>query len=429
MTSPSSSEPSTVLRARLVLPISGPPIDNGAVVVGEGLVQAAGRWRDLSGVRRERVIDLGEVVLLPGLVNAHCHLDYTDMAGMLPPLKSFPEWIKSILALKAAWTYSDFAQSWVRGAQMLVQTGTTSVADIEAVPELLPEAWEATPLRVHSFLEMTGVRSRQAPEAIMEEMTAKAASLPVGRCRVGLSPHAPYSTTPALLRLCASAITQRPWRLAMHVAESPAEFKMFTEACGPMFDWLRRSDRDMSDCGLGSPVAHLERCGLLTDRLMAVHVNHLAPGDKELLSLRRVSVVHCPRSHRYFNHQRFPLDALAQAGVNLCLGTDSLATVLKGPRDQVELNLFAEMQALTRSDPGLAPETIIQMATVNGARALGRAGELGQLSPGAAADLVALDCAPKLREVGEAVVHWPGQVRASMIGGRWIVPPPDLPAL
>jgi cytosine/adenosine deaminase-related metal-dependent hydrolase len=412
----------------LVLPISQPPIENGAVVVGGGLVQAAGRWRDLGGARREHVIDLGEVVLLPGLVNAHCHLDYTDMAGLLPPLKSFPDWIKSILALKAGWTYSDFAQSWVRGAQMLARTGTTSVADIEAAPELLPEVWEATPLRVHSFLEMTGVRSRRAPEAVMEETTAKAASLPMGRCRAGLSPHAPYSTTPALLRLCAAASAQQPWRLAMHVAESPEEFKMFTEACGPMFDWLRRNDRDMSDCGLGSPVAHLERCSILTDHLIAVHVNHLAPGDKELLSRRRVHVVHCPRSHRYFNHQRFPLDALAQAGVNLCLGTDSLATVLKGPRDQVELNLFAEMQALTRSDPGLAPEKIMQMATVNGARALGRPGELGELSAGSAADLIALDCAPTLREVWEAVVHCPGQVRASMIGGQWTVAPPELPA-
>ena len=99
---------------------------------------------------------------MPGLVNAHCHLDYTDMAGQPAP-KQFPDWIKGLLARKAAASYADYAQAWLRGAAMLLRTGVTTVGDIEAVPELLPDVWSSTPLRVGSFLEMTCVRSRRDP--------------------------------------------------------------------------------------------------------------------------------------------------------------------------------------------------------------------------------------------------------------------------
>src|SRR5581483_11209002 len=150
-----------ILRARTVLPITAPPIENGAVVVSGNQIDAVGKWTDLkSDFSSEEIFNLGEVVLLPGLVNAHCHLDYTDMAGQLPPPKTFLDWIPQMLAAKAAWSYTDYARSWLNGAKMLLQTGTTTVADIEAVPELLPEMWNATPLRVFSFLEMTGVRSK-----------------------------------------------------------------------------------------------------------------------------------------------------------------------------------------------------------------------------------------------------------------------------
>jgi cytosine/adenosine deaminase-related metal-dependent hydrolase len=107
----------------------------------------------------ENVLDLGEVVLLPGLVNAHCHLDYTDMAGqLLAAARPSPTGFRSSWAPRSAWDFSEYARSWLNGAQMLLRTGTTTVADIEAMPDLLPEVWDAAPLRVFSFLEMTGIR-------------------------------------------------------------------------------------------------------------------------------------------------------------------------------------------------------------------------------------------------------------------------------
>src|SRR5687768_12937993 len=197
-----------LLRARIVWPVSQAPFENGAVFVRNGVVQDVGPWNDLS--RRwagESVEDLGEVALMPGLVNAHCHLDYTSMAGMIPAPSSslnFPDWIKSMLSLKAHWSYTEFAASWVKGAKQLLESGCTTVFDIEAVPELLPEAWDATPLRVVSFLEMTGVRSGHQPERILSDATKE-----IGRwgahpqCKPALSPHALYSTPPELLKLVA----------------------------------------------------------------------------------------------------------------------------------------------------------------------------------------------------------------------------------
>ncbi|MBU6401671.1 MAG: amidohydrolase family protein [Verrucomicrobia bacterium] len=409
-----------IVRARVVLPVARPPIEDGAVVVHNGCLAFVGRWTECPREARARVTDLGEVTLLPGLVNAHCHLDYTDMAGQIAPTASFTDWIKSITTLKAQWGYSEFARSWLNGARMLAKSGVTTVADIEAVPELLPEVWTATPLRVISFLEMTGVKSRRAPRQILTEAVRRIDALAPGRGALGLSPHAPYSTTPELLRLSAEIARQRRWRLTTHVAESAQEYEMFTAGRGEMFDWLRRNARDMSDCGRGSPVQHLERQGFLGDNLLAVHVNRLAPGDATLLGRRGVHIAHCPRSHEYFRHPAFPLTELTAAGVNVCLGTDSLVTVRQGRGQRVALDLLAEMRTLAAREPGLAPETILRMATVNGARALGLERRVGELSVGAWADLIAVPAPRHVPSGVEAAVLEAGPVMASMIDGQWV---------
>ncbi len=412
-----------IIRARTLLPVSQPPIENGAVVVSGNRIRAVGSWPDLRPHANEKVLDLGEVVLLPGLVNAHCHLDYTDMAGMLPPPKTFTDWIPLILAAKSGWGYSDYVRSWLNGAHMLARTGTTTVADIETVPDLLPEVWDATPLRVFSFLEMTGIRARRDPEEVLLAAVGKMDSLSHPRCSASLSPHAPYSTPPALLELSAQVAHERARRLCVHVAESAQEFEMFMRARGQMFDWLRRNERDMSDCGLGSPVKHLARNKTLGENLLAIHVNCLARGDAALLGEHRVHVVHCPRSHDYFRHPPFLRKRLANAGVNLCLGTDSLATVRKTRKQNPELSMFDEMRELAANDPKLPPAEILRMATVNGARALGRAGQIGELSENALADLIAIPASAKTSDTCEAVLAHDGPVSASMIDGDWVIPP------
>jgi cytosine/adenosine deaminase-related metal-dependent hydrolase len=411
-----------LLRARLVLPVSRPPIANGAVLVKDGRIEFAGPWPEAARLTNAPPHDLGEAILLPGLINAHCHLDYTAMANLIPPPRQFTDWIKSIVALKGTWSTAEYADSWKAGAAMLLRQGVTTVADIEAAPQLLPALWQATPLRVLSFRELIGFKNPAAASATVEAAASEWDALPAASQRVGLSPHAPYTTCAELLRAAATAARRRGWRLTTHLAESEAEYDMFTARAGPLHDWLK-PQRDMADCGLGSPVQHLERCGYLGPDLLAVHCNYLWQGDPALLARHRVSVVHCPRSHAYFGHRRFPYETLVRAGVNVCLGTDSLASVTAPSGQPVELDLFAEMRAFAARAGDGPPDTILNLATVNGARALGRAGELGELSQGALADLIAVPFAGRVAGACEAVVHHSGPVAASMIGGQWAIPP------
>ena len=412
-----------ILRAKIVLPVTAPPIEDGAVFIDGHKIRSVTPWKELRPHLREKTIDLGDVILLPGLVNPHCHLDYTDMAGELSPPKLFTDWIASITAAKAAWSYSDYARSWLRGAHQLLKSGTTTVGDTECMPDLLPEVWDATPLRIFSFLEMTGIRSRRPPKEILHEAVETLATLRHPRHRAALSPHAPYSTLPELLRLTARLAQKRKWRVSIHVAESAQEFDMFQHAQGEMHDWLKRNGRDNSDCGHGSPVAHLARNRLLGENVLAIHVNFLARGDATLLAKNRTHVIHCPRSHDYFKHPKFERERLANAGVNLCLATDSLATVRKNGKPKPELDMFAEMRALADQDASISPEEILRMATINGARALGLAGKIGEISADASADLIAIPFSGKPTRLNEAVLAHVGNVTASLIEGRWAIPP------
>ncbi|HUA38659.1 MAG TPA: amidohydrolase family protein [Candidatus Sulfopaludibacter sp.] len=412
-----------ILRARTILPVTRLPIENGAVFVAGNRIRRIGSWSDLKSETDEDIYDLGDMILLPGLVNAHCHLDYTDMAGELPPPKTFTDWIPLITVAKTAWSYSDYARSWLRGARMLARNGTTTVADIETMPDLLPEVWDTTPLRVFSFLEMTGIRARREPKEILQEALAKIDSLSHARSSAFLSPHAPYSTLPELLRHSARIARQRRWPLCTHVAESEQEFEMFTRAGGMMYEWLKRNFRDLSDCGLGSPVEHLARNKMLGKNLIAIHANVLGRGDAALLGKHGVNVVHCPRSHAYFRHPPFRRERLTNAGANLCLGTDSLATVRMVGKQKPELNMFEEMRALADADKSISPAEVLRMATVNGARALGRRRQIGELHPGAFADLIAIHASGTNADVVEAVLAHDGPVPASMIDGRWVIRP------
>lgn len=412
------------LRARVILPVSQPAIEDGAVFISRGRIAAVGRWRDLRAKAPAQVRDLGEAILLPGLVNAHCHLDYTDMAGAIPPPKTFLDWIEGIVALKSSWGYTEFAQSWLNGARQLLRSGCTTVADIEAVPELLPEVWAATPLRVLSCLELLSVRRRQRPVTLVRQAVQKIRSLPPGRSSAALSPHALYTTNPELLKLARRISRHARWPLTMHVAESESEFEMVRHGRGAMFNWLRKNGRDMSDCGARSPVQQLAFLKLLDARFLAVHVNHLAPGDADLLARANAHVVHCPRSHAYFRHAPFPFGELHDAGVNLCLGTDSLASIGKVGRRKPELDLFAELRAFALTQPGLAPEEFLDLVTRNAATALGQRGQVGELTRRAHADLLVLrsDAPPALAT--EAVVHTAPEISGVMIGGDWAIEPP-----
>jgi cytosine/adenosine deaminase-related metal-dependent hydrolase len=179
----------------------------------------------------------------------------------------------------------------------------------------------------------------------------------------------------------------------------------------------------MSDCGLGTPIQHLERCGLLGENLLAAHVNYLGRGDAALLAKRGVHVVHCPRSHFYFRHDQHSLKQLRKAGVNICLGTDSLASVYRSRGQTVELNLFEEMALFAANQPELSPRDVLRTVTINAARALGLSGMVGELTSGAWADLITIPFHGGVKNVYDAILNHRGGVTASMIGGEWAIPP------
>ena len=412
-----------ILRARCILPLCEPPIENGALVLNDGRIKWLGRWRECAAPDHA-VLDLGEVALLPGLINAHAHLDYTSMAGQIPPPRHFPDWIKTILSFKAHWSCSEFAESWIKGARMLLESGVTTVADIESAPELIPQVWAATPLRVISFLEMTGVKSQRPAREILSETLEIINALPkLPGKEAALSPHSLYSTLPDLARSSAVTAEERSLLLSSHLAESISEFEMFRDARGPFHDWLK-GQRKMDDCGRSSPIQLASEYRMLSPRFLAIHANYLAPGDDELLARSGASVVHCPASHDYFGHDPFPFAQLQKAGVNLCLGTDSLASSRKIAGKNPELNLWNEMRAFARIHPGVSPKEILSMTTINAAKALLKAGQIGQFREGFAADAVALAYAGP---VSAARLHeellYSGIVRQVIIAGAIVRSP------
>jgi cytosine/adenosine deaminase-related metal-dependent hydrolase len=410
-----------ILQAGIVVPVRRPPIENGAVRIQDGRITEVGDRSQIVPHLGEHITDLGDQVLMPGLVNSHCHLDYTHMAGMIPPCKGFADWIKSINAIKSSWSDAHFQDSWIDGAHQLLQSGTTTVANVESVHALLPAIRFKTPLRIISFFEVIGIRKERRPEELLEPILSLAdACRQAGHVQLGLSPHALYSTTPALLAQCQKTARERNWRLMIHLAESADEAAMFENSEGPLFDWLR-AQRDMSELRNISPVQMAGQAGLLNSEFLAIHANYLAPGDVELLARSLTSVVHCPRSHAYFRHTPFLHESLRKAGVNICLGTDSMATVIK-ERDWVPtLDMFAESRAFA-AYAGLVPaSSILAMVTLNPARALGLEGLAGEISPGSWADLVALPCTSSAAEAEEEIVNFSGKPSGVMISGQWVV--------
>lgn len=402
-----------LIRARTVLPITREPIDDGAVLISSGSIEEVGKFRALAKSHAgASVTDWGETILMPGLVNAHCHLDYTAMAGQIARPKSFPDWIKAILALKAQWSYSEYAESWLAGARQLVESGTTTVADIEAVPELLPEVWTATPLRVISLLEMTGVRAGGQPLRILNEALARIGKLPKSELNsAGLSPHALYSTPPELLRLTGQKLRRSRVVCAIHAGESVEEWEMYKNASGPLYDWLK-TQRPMDDCGGRSPIEQLRSLRLLNPQLLVVHANYLGPKDPDLLMEAGASVVHCPRSHAYFKHAPFEFEKLRKKRVNIALGTDSLASVIKKRGKQFpELNMWEELQLFGKSHPELSPAELLPLVTINGGLALNKS--VGAIAAGFHADLIAVEAATEEQLLDGRVF-----VRQRMIGGR-----------
>ena len=389
-----------IVRARTVVTMDGPPIENGAVAVSGNRIVDVGRFDDIKTRNAGNTLDLGEQVLLPGLINAHCHLDYTCLRGKIPPQKSFTEWICAINAEKATLAPKDYIASINEGFAEAKRFGTTTIANLTVFPELIPQI--QPPVRTCWFAELIDIR---APERANELVDSAIESL--GRARsqgapLGLAPHALFTASKDLFRRCEEIAQREHILLTTHLAESREEMEMFRAASGPLYEFIKSIGRPMDDCGSKTPLElflDLIGSGGSPNRPRAIevnrpyvswivaHLNELTESDFELLerSNSKFHVVHCPRSHNYFGHSPFAFDRLRSFGFNICLGTDSLAS-------NESLSLFAEMRAFQKEFPSVSAEEIFQMVTVNPARALRYENALGQIRPGFGADLIAVPC-------------------------------------
>lgn len=385
-----------ILRARLVVPMRRPPIEDGAVRVEGSTIMQVGSFKEMTGANEMQ--DLGDVVLLPGLINAHCHLDYTGLRHALKYRGSFTGWIRSINAMKRQQEPADYARAVIKGRRELLRHGTTSVLNLEAFPELLP-GLASSPLKVWWCYEMLDLRRRETTGELIDgalRLLEPAEEEPGG---YGLSPHAPFTASKALYQMTMEFHQAHPdCQLTTHLAESVEELEMFRDGSGEMHDFLASLGRDMSDCGGTTPVQWFAKAGLLRKDVpwIIAHLNEWTEADRPWLEAAPGHVVHCPGTHAYFQRTSFRHAELRGMGWNICLGTDSLAS-------NERLDLFREMRIFRNENPPVDPETVLEMVTLNPARAMGQAGRLGQLSPGAAADLIAVPVAPGLPEVYEEI--------------------------
>ena len=192
---------------------------------------------------------------------------------------------------------------------------------------------------------------------------------------------------------------------------------MFTDSGGALFDSMRALGRPSSDCGLGTPVEHVSRSQGLAKRTVVIHANQLGESDYGLLAKPGVSVVHCPGSHAWFGNERFEYERLAKAGVNICLGSDSLASS-GGNGSAQGLTMFNEMKRFSNQYPEVSSDEIIGMATWNGAAALGLRDVLGQLIEGAFANLAIIPLTNPLADVSDLIVNHAGPVGSLRIAGK-----------
>ena len=403
-----------ILRARFLLPIEGPPIENGAVAIEGNRIVALGGAAEIAASHPGEVTDLGEVVLLPGLINAHCHLDYSMMRHAIDPPKSFTAWVKRINALKRSLADDDYLHAIRKGFAESKKWGTTTIGNIESFPELMLRL-PPSPLRTWWFHEMIDIRHRLPTERAL----AGALSFFAARTRpldfFGLSPHAPYTASATLYRLARECAGQLAMPLTTHVAESREELLMFRDKTGPLFEFLDGLQRPMADCGGHSPFSYLWRSGAIDASWILVHMNELVDEDFEILtSLPRGDgphLVHCPGSHRYFQHTPFQYRRLHDLGVNICVGTDSLASTSS-------LSLLEEVRGLQKTNPWLTPEQLLRTVTVNPARALRYGGALGKIAPGALADLIAIPSTGSVATLHEEIISYTRPVPWMMIDGN-----------
>ncbi len=358
------------LTARWVYPASGPPLERGVVTVrGDRIaaVEANGAWT--------ADVDLGNVALIPGLVNPHTHLDLSGARGLIPPTDPdhFTDWLRGVIAYRRSRTPEQTRTDVAAGLAECLATGTTLIGDIAAEGQ----TWDvlaAAPTRALVFWELLGLSLQRFGGEFHRSFLGIESKQNTGTCVWGRSPHAPYSVHRRGYGLTFSG----PGVYTTHIAESVAEVELIMHREGPFVSFLQS-------------VGAWEADGLVKDYhfvsdvdpealILLAHCNHLP--HNVLLSPKH-TLVYCPRTHAAFGHPPHPFRDFLARGVRVALGTDSLAS-------NPDLDVLAEARFVRAHYPDFPGDTLLKMVTLSGAEALGWADETGSIEPGKSADLVAV---------------------------------------
>jgi len=402
--------PLAVHRAKWVVPVSAPVVEDGAVAVAGGRIVAVGKAADLCRRFPGPVIDHGEGAILPALVNAHVHLEFSALHGRIPPTDNLGAWLEAALAGYAELTPEEISQGIALGLAELRRAGTILAAEVSNTGQSLP-ALADSGLEFHYFYECLGFHLWQQ-RPLEEDFPIFGTAPPLSGANFSAAAHAPYSTSAALFRRVQNwnARYRRP--SAVHLAESQEEGRFLRDGNGFFRELLIKRGRwpDHYRPPGCSPTAYLDRLGYLGPDTLAAHGIWLDPEDLSSLARRQTWVVLCPRSNR-FTGAGFPdLPALHRAGVRLALGTDSLA-------GNADFNLFKELLCLKERYPHFPIPQLLALATSNGAQALNRTEDLGSLTPGKWAALLFVP-------VKAPNDFWPALLQAGADGHiTWISPP------
>lgn len=349
-----------------------------------------------------REVDLGDVAIMPGLVNAHTHLELSYLRGQVPAGTSFVAWIRAVMAARRQ--YPDPAAATLldgidQGIAEALRSGTALVGDISNTLVTFDRI-ARSPLAGVVFHELIGFRAPDAEAVVARAMQQVASLRQTDRLRVTLAAHAPYSVAPLMLQAIRAALDHDPSApYSVHLSESAEEVEFIRTGAGPwreLLDSLGVWDAAWTAPGV-SPVQYLEQNGFLTGRLIAVHGVQMTRADLGRLAARRTTLVTCPRSNLLTGAGTPPIESFYASGVRVAVGTDSLAST-------PDLNLFAELAALRRLAPGVPAATLLDSATRQGARALGFAADYGTLESGKAARLLAVAVPPGIDDVEEYLV-------------------------
>lgn len=399
-------------RARWLYSGDGPPLENGTIEITNGVITRILPHGDCD-------VDLGAVAILPGLINAHTHLEFSSRKQPLAPLHDFPNWIRSVIQYRQK--NPDCSAAAVRsGLLESSQAGVTTIGEI-ATTDWRDGLQDSPAQRMLIFREYLGLADSAVSTqlASAREFLNQASHSDIG---CGLSPHAPYSLHPDLFAGLCQLAAEFQVPMAMHLAESPAEIELLKSGRGPLAEMLTTLGvfQPQHFSTPQRPLDFLKRLDQSGLPVLVVHGNELDQAELAFLATRpHFTVVYCPRTHAAMQSQSHPWKKMLELGINVALGTDSRAS-------NPDLSLWNELRFLWQHNRGYAASELLRLATVNAAQGLGIR-ESGSLAPGKVADL----CLISLKEASlvnpeKMLFELPHAPSGTMVAGQWIVPPRGL---